>query len=207
MKEFNDDFKSKLYETIEDIENNSLVEIVAIIRGSSGKYRDISLWVAVSFMFITSSFFMFSPFEFDVYMIWLFTFVAFVLAYFLTEIIKPFKRLFVSKKRMKRHVNLYGRAIFQKGGIRFTNEKIGVLFFLSVFERQVIIIPDRGAYTAVPAEYWQQFENDFQTIFDDGNIADAFIRELKKTKHIFAEHILPIENDINELPDNMEVDV
>jgi uncharacterized membrane protein len=74
---------------------------------------------------------MFSPIEFDIYMIWLFTFIAFVLAYFLIEIIKPFKRIFVSKKRMKRHADLYARAIFQKGGIRFTNERIGsvVLFY------------------------------------------------------------------------------
>lgn len=207
MKRFNDDFKSKLYKTIEDIENNSLVEIVSIFRANSGKYRDVSLWVSIVFMFLTSSFFMFSPIEFDVYMIWLITFASFILAYFITEILKPFKRLFVSKKRMKRHVDIYGRAIFQKGGIRFTNEKIGVLIYVSVFEKQVKIIPDRGAFTSVPNEMWEQFENNFQTIFNKSDIAKAFINELKKTQPVFAEYILLIENDINELPDDLEIEL
>lgn len=207
MKEFNDDFKSELYQTIEDIENSSQVEIVAIFRGSSGKYRDVSLWVALTIMFITSSFFMFSPIDFDVYMIWLFTFIAFVLSYFLTEIIKPFKRIFVSKKRMKRHADLYARAVFQKGGIRFTNERIGVLFYFTEFERRVVILPDRGSFSSVPDDYWTQFENGFQTIFNEGNIAEAFLKELKKTKQIFAEYILPVENDINELPDDLEIEI
>ncbi len=207
MKRFNDNFKSKLYKTIEDIENNSLVEIVSIFRASSGSYKDVSLWTAVAFMFLTSSFFMFSPIEFDVYMIWLSTFASFILAYFITEILKPFKRLFVSKKRMKKNVDIYGRAIFQKGGIRFTNEKIGVLIYVSVFEKQVKIIPDRGAFTSVPNEMWEQFESNFQAIFNKSDITGEFINELKKTKPIFAEYILPVENDINELPDDLEIEL
>ena len=207
MKRFNDNFKSKLYKTIEDIENNSLVEIVSIFRANSGTYRDISMWAAVAFMFLTSSFFMFSPIEFDVYMIWLSTFASFILAYFITEILKPFKRLFVSKKRMKKNVDIYGRAIFQKGGIRFTNEKIGVLIYVSVFEKQVKIIPDRGAFTSVPNEMWEQFESNFQAIFNKSDITGEFINELKRTKPIFAEYILPVENDINELPDDLEIEL
>jgi len=207
MKQFNDEFKSKLYETIADIENNSQVEIVAIFRSSSGKYRDVSLWAALAFMFAASSFFMFSPIEFDIYMIWLFTFVSFIFAYFLMEVLKPLKRVFVSKKRMKRHADLYGRAIFQKGGIRFTSEKIGVLIYLSEFERKVVIIPDRGACTLVPDDYWNQFENGFSSVFKERNIAEAFINELKKTKKIFSEYILPVENDINELPDDLEITI
>ncbi len=207
MKRFNEDFKSKLYETIEDIENNSLVEIVSIIKSKSGNYRDVSLWIASAAMFLTDSWLMFSKFEVDVYYIYLITIVSFVLFYLFAELIKPLKRLFVRKKRMKRNTEIYGRAIFQKGGIRFTNEKIGVLFYLSLFEKQVFIIPDRGALTAVPDEEWQKMNVGFQNIFKESNIPDAFINELKKSKTIFAKYILPIENDINELPDDLEVDL
>ena len=69
------------------------------------------------------------------------------------------------------------------------------------------IIPDRGALTAVPDELWDQMEHNFKTIFSHGDIPNAFIKELKSTKAIFAEYILPIENDINELPDDLEVDL
>ena len=206
MKQFNDDFKSKLYETIEDIENNSLVEIISIIKSKSGNYREISLWIAAVAMFLTSSWLMFSKFAVGVYYIYLITIVSFVIVYLLTEIIKSWKRLFIKKKRMKRNVEVYGRAIFQKGGIRFTNERIGVLFYVSMFEKQVFILPDRGAETSVPDEEWQKMNSDFQSIFLEKDIAGAFIKELKKCKDIFAKYILPVENDINELPDDLEVD-
>lgn len=207
MKRFDEKFKSNLYETIEDIENNSLVEVVSIIRSKSGNYRDISLWIASVAMFVTASWLMFSKFEVNVYYIYLITIVSFVIFYLIAELIKPLKRLFVKKKRIKKNVEIYGRAIFQKGGIRFTNARIGVLFYMSLFEKQVFIIPDRGALTAVPDEDWQKIKTDFNNIFTEKDIPEAFIRELKKCKEIFAKYILPIENDINELPDDLEVDL
>ena len=207
MKRFNKDFKAKLYETIEDIENNSLVEVVAVVKAKSGNYRDISLWFAAIFMFSTYSFFMFSPPEFGVYFIYFFSLLSFFLGYLIAELIKPLKRILTKKKRLIRNTDIYARAIFQKGGIRFTNEKIGVLFYVSLFEKRVKIIADRGAFTLVPNEFWRQFKNNFNTIFKTDNPADAFISELKKTKDIFAEYILSIENDINELPDDLEVEL
>lgn len=207
MKRFNENFKSNLYKTIEDIENNSLVEVVSIIKSKSGNYRDVSLWIASVAMFLTASWLMFSKFEVNVYYIYLITIVSFVIFYLLAELIKPLMRIFVNKKRMKRNVEIHGRAIFQKGGIRFTNAGIGVLFYMSLFEKQVFIIPDRGALTAVPDEEWQKIKSDFQNIFKENDIPEAFIRELKKCKEIFAKYILPVENDINELPDDLEVEL
>ncbi len=207
MKRFNEDFKSKLYDTIEDIENNSLVEIVAIIKSKSGIYRDISLWFAIAVMFVASSFFMFSPIIFDVYMIYVFSFLIFILAYLFSELFKSLKRLFIKDKRMTRNIDIYARAIFQKGGIRFTQEKIGVLIYVSLFEKKVKLIGDRGAFTLVPNELWKEMKKDFNSIFDKDDVPAAFIKELQKTKEIFAEFIFPIENDINELPDDLEVEL
>jgi len=207
MKHFNENFKTKLYETIEDIENNSMVEVVAVVKKKSGEYQNVPLWFASVTMFLTYTFFMFYPIIFNVYFIYLATLFSFVFIYFLTGLVKPIKRFLSKKKRLIRNVDIYARAIFQKGGIRFTSEKIGVLFYVSLFEKRVKIIADRGAFTLVPNEYWRQFKKDFNDIFETDNPADAFIEELKKTKAIFAEYILPIENDINELPDDLDVEL
>jgi putative membrane protein len=205
MERFNDAFKSNLYKSIEEIEKHSLVEIVTVIRSNSGKYRDASLWFAAVFMFICSLFFMFSPIEFDVYLIWIFTFTAFIIGWLSAELIKPVKRLFIGKKRMEKNTEIFGRAVFQKGGIGHTEKKIGVLVYVSVFEKQVEIIPDRGAFTMIPAEVWIKMKTDFQSIFSHKETGEALISMLDNTKSIFSQYILPVENDINELPDNLEV--
>jgi putative membrane protein len=207
MKQFNSDFKSKLYEIIEAIENNSMAEIVVVIKAKSGAYRDVSLWSALGFMFLLTTFLMFSPVEFDVYHIYVFSFLSFLLSYFLFELIKPLKRFFINKKRLKKNTEINARAVFQKAGIRFTAEKIGVLIYVSLFEKNVKIIADRGAFTMIPGEYWSRFKNDFNSIFKTNNVSDAFLNELSKTKEVFAEYILPVENDINELPDDLEIDL
>ncbi len=205
MKRFGENFKSKLSKTIKDIENNSLVEIVAVVKAKSADYKDVSLRIAFAGMALLFSWLMFSDFEINVYYIYFITIISFVVFYFLSELIKPFQVLFISKKRMKRNVEIYARALFQKGGVRFTKDKIGVLFFVSLFEKQVYIIPDRGALTALPDDDWQTIRNNFQTIFKSNDISDAFIAELQKCKSIFANYIPPVENDINELPDDLDL--
>ena len=207
MKGFNQDFKTKLYSTIEYIENNSLVEVVTIVKASSSKYYDFAIMMGAIFMAVFHTYFIFSPFEYDPYLIYLITLLSFVGGYFLVELIPSFKRLLISKKRKQRMVEIYGRAIFQKGGIRFTNDKIGVLIFVSLFEKTAMIIPDRGAETKVPDEEWQKIKEGFNNIFNFDDVPTALLNELQKCKPIFAEYILPIENDINELPDDLEVDL
>ena len=207
MKYFNEDFKQNLYETIEDIENHSLTEAVAVVKSHSAQYRDVSLWFGFSLMAVLYTFFMFSPFEFNVYVIYFVSLFSFPLGYLLVEFFPVLKRLLISNARLHKQSEIHARAIFQKGGIRFTEEKIGVLFYVSVFEKAVTILPDRGAETAVPEDDWNNMRESFANIFSSDNPAKAFIEELKKTKPIFAENILPVENDINELPDDLEVEL
>lgn len=206
MKQFDEAFKTKLYETIEDIENNSLVEVVAIIRSQSSYYKDISLWAAFLLMAVLYTFFMFAPIDFNVYLIYFFTVLSFPAMYVLTESFQNIKRPFINKKTANRKVEIYSRAVFQKGGVRHTQEKIGVLFYVSLLEKQVRVIPDRGAETMVPKEEWDKINAEFSGIFAEENKANAFLNTLAGCKAVFSEYIPPVENDINELPDNLEVE-
>ena len=89
--------------------------------------------------------------------------------------------------------------------MRFTEEKIGVLFFVSFLEKKVMIIADRGAKMAVPEEEWNTIQEHFDSIFNEGIVSDNILKSLANCKDIFNSYIPPIENDINELPDNLEV--
>ena len=207
MKRFNEDFRTRLYDTIKDIENHSLVEVVVLIKAQSGSYRDIPVWAGMIASFLVYTFFMFSPFEFDVYLIYAFTLLSFPLVYTIFTSLPKLKVKFAKRSRMDRNVEISARAIFQKGGVRFTSERIGTLIYLSILEQKVYVLPDRGAKNAVPAEDWAKIETDFQSIFNEPNLPDALLEKLAKCKPIFSEFIPPVENDINELPDNMDVEL
>ncbi len=207
MKRFNEDFKTRLYSTIKDIENNSLVEIVVLIKQQSGKYRDIALWAGVIFSFTLYTFFMFSPFSFDVFIIYAFTILSFFAVFSLFSASPIIESKFIKQKRKDKNVEIAGRAIFQKAGIRFTSERIGMLIYFSLFEQRVYILPDRGTKNAIPADDWAKMEKDFNSVFASQNIAEAILELLAKYKGIFTQFLPPIENDVNELPDNMDVDL
>jgi putative membrane protein len=207
MKRFNEDFRTRLYDTIKDIENNSLVEIVVLIKAQSGSYRDIPIWAGMIASFVVYTFFMFSPFEFDVYLIYAFTLLSFPLVYTIFTSLPKLKAKFTKRCRMDRNVEINARAIFQKGGVRFTSERIGTLIYLSILEQKVFILPDRGAKNAVPAQDWEKIEADFQSIFNEANLPDALLEKLASCQPIFHEFIPPVENDINELPDDLDVEL
>lgn len=207
MKRFDENFRTKLYDTIKKIEDNSLAEIVVIIKPASGKYRDIPVWSGVVFAILLYTFFMFSHFEFDAYLIYAFTVIAFFLAWSIVAASNFIQKLFVKKSRKERNVEIRARAIFQKGGLRFTQERIGVLFYVSLFEKSVYILPDRGAEHSIPAEEWENMRSDFQTIFKADDVAEELIHKLDKWQPVFTKYIPPVENDINELPDDMEVNL
>jgi putative membrane protein len=205
MKHFDEDFKTRLWQTIEAIENDSLVEVVVMVKPFSDEYPDIPLLWGAGFAFIALTFFMFTPFIFGDYLLYSGTLGAFALGMALALFVNPLKRLFISKKRMERSVEIMARALFQKGGMHHTQEHIGTLIYCSVFEKSVYILPDRGAKHAVPEDEWQQIREGFRDIFNAPNPADKLLEQLKKCQPVFAEYIPPVENDINELPDDLEV--
>ena len=207
MKQFNEHFKNKLYQTISDIEDNSLVEVVTIIREKSEAYKDIGFLVASIFTAIVLTIMILIPIDIPDYpfVAYIFTFVSFFIAFFLTMNFPALLKLFIKQKRIDRSVEIMSRAIFQKGGIRFTEDKIGVLFFVSYFEKKIVIVADRGAKMAVPQEDWDNIQAQFDTCFKEGEVSKNILKVLSNTKDIFNSYIPPIENDINELPDNLEV--
>ena len=207
MKNFDTNFKEKLRKVIEEIENNSLIEVVTIVRPRSESYRDVPIWWGMIFTFFTFTILMFIPYvlgDYTFYAAVIFSFfVGLILSWSFVTMQKPL----ISKERMNKSVEIMARAIFQKGGIRNTNTKIGTLIYVSVFEKQVYIIADDGAETNVPEEEWSKIKENFNAIFKANNPADALINVLNTCKPIFSEYIPPIENDINELPDDLEVDL
>ena len=205
MKYFNQSFKEKLQEVIEEIESQSLVEVVVVAKPRSSKYADVPLGWGIGAVFATFTFLMFSHIEFPHDLFYAITLASFVVGMLIPLAIKPAMRLFIGKTRMRKAVEIMGRAFFQKAGIRHTQDEIGVLFYVSVFEKQEFVLPDRGAANEVPQEEWEAMQDRLSTVFSADDPASQLLKELRDCAPIFSAFIPPIENDINELPDYVDV--
>lgn len=205
LKKFDQAFKNKLWKAIANIENSSLAEIVVIVKPRSDNYGESSLMFSSALAFLVFSFLMFSNLEFHHFDIYLYVFLSFLSGMILTTVLEPLQRLLIRKKDRERMVEIMARASFQKGGIHHTSSETGILVYVSLFEKKVIVVPDRGAEMAIPPAEWKKIRNGFDQIFEQTNPADALIAQLNACQNMISRCIPPVENDINELPDDLEI--
>ncbi|MDD1609249.1 MAG: TPM domain-containing protein [Methylococcaceae bacterium] len=120
----------------------------------------------------------------------------------------PFiQRILAGKKRKQRNVEIMARALFQKGGLHHTSTKIATLIYISLLEKMVYVVADRGAQMAIPEEEWQKITTNLENIFKAKNTPEALLIELKKCKETFHRYIPALENNINELPNDLSIDL
>ena len=90
--------------------------------------------------------------------------------------------------------------MFYEAGIANTNAEVGVIVYLSLLERRLEIIADRGVLTKVPANEW----ND--AVFELHNAGRTpeptqFQNVLRKFGQLLATHLPATGENPNELPD------
>lgn len=205
QKIFNDIFQAKLYEAVEAIEKESDVEIVTIVYSHSHSYRAVSLTVAAIATYLIYSGLMFTPTLISDFTLYAVPILVFLAVFFLIDKIPAIKRVLIPQKTKEKSVEIYARALFQKAGIHHTERHTGLLIFISLLEKSVKIIPDRGVQSALKAADWEKIQGHFDAIFEANEIENGIIQALAKSKEIFALNLPVLPDDINELPDYIEI--
>lgn len=208
MKKFtHPDFQTQLSNVITDLEQASQIEVVVLIKQCSANYEDVPLGLGINLSVLTFSYLFLIDTDFDSYMVYFTTLTAFALGALLGLMLPFMKRILVRKSRKQHNVEIMARALFQKGGLHHTSAKIGTLIYISLLEKMVYIVADRGAQMAIPEAEWQKITKDLQGIFNTKNPAESLLIELVKCKDTFHRYIPALENNINELPNNLSIDL
>lgn len=84
-----------------------------------------------------------------------------------------------------------------------TEERTGVLLFVSVGEHYVEILADKGINDRVEAGTWDSLVADFVEEVKRGRIADGFVRTIEGCGDLLETHFPAGEGDRNELPDHL----
>lgn len=208
MKKFtHPDFQTRLGKLIAELEQASHIEVVVLIKPRSANYDDVPLGLGANLSMIMFSYLFLVDTSFDSYLVYFMTLSAFGLGMLLGIVLPMMQRLLAGKQRKQRNVEIMARALFQKGGLHHTSTKVGTLIYVSLLEKMVYIVADRGAQIAIPDTEWQQINADLAGIFKAKNPAEALLIELEKCKDIFHQYIPALENNINELPDDLSIDL
>jgi putative membrane protein len=101
----------------------------------------------------------------------------------------------------RRQAGRLSREQFHALGLDQTRGRTGILLFVSVAERYVEILADRGIDEKVPPGTWKEIVAAFTPQVREGKIADGFVGALTACGALLISHFPRAAEDRNELPD------
>lgn len=180
-------------------------EIVPMIVSSSQHYTAASLLSSMTLSLITAPAVTMILGRHDM---WTFValYVIFIVPfYILAHNLEFLKRLFTSRAERSDAVQQGAFAAFYRNGLYRTKDETGILLYISLFERSVWILADRGINKKVPAGTWDCIVSDITAGIHAGNGVDALIKAIQHTGDILKKHF-PVKNDDRDELDNLIVD-
>jgi putative membrane protein len=122
-------------------------------------------------------------------------------------VIVPLKRILIPKKIKARMVMINALATFQKAGISLTRNRTGLLIYYSQFEQIVQVVADEGVKRNLPVKEIEHIDEIFSNIHRQKNPVLAFIGQVINLKEILSKYLPTTPDDINELPDNLDINL
>lgn len=136
--------------------------------------------------------------------LWLFLSVymaAFIIIHELIKYILPLKRLFISIKEMNEEVEEAAINAFYKNELYKTRDKTGVLIYISVFEKKVWVLADKGINSKVDPGTWKEIVSIIVNGIKEKKQSEAIVKAIEKTGEILSTHFPCKKDDMNELTD------
>lgn len=196
---FSEEERNKIEEAVQAAECCTIGEVAVMVVESSDKYREAAvlggiLFAAVAAFSITEIFFASSlTFFIPLCVLVSFPFIK------LVSILPLLKTAFTGRLRREEAVRDRAvRAFFEKGLYK-TKANTGVLFFLSLLERKVWVLADKGIYEKIDQETLDRFAQSVSQGIKDRRACDALCSAISEAGTVLSKHF-PIEpGDTNEL--------
>ena len=189
-----------LFQCVKEIESGTDAEIVIVVRARSGSYRHADYLFGALFAFAGLLFLLFLPVDFHAYWVPIDIAVLFALGAYLCAWSSTLRRWLTTKRFRKEAARAGAAAMFYEAGIANTNAEMGVLIYLSLLERRLELIADRGVLKAVPQLEWNQRLSQLHQVGRQPD-AEKFLKALGDLGALLAKHLPATGENPNELPD------
>lgn len=197
---FDDVAREALTDCVKKIETTTDAELVLVVRARSGSYRHADYLFGALLAFASLLFLLFSPFEFHQYWVAIDVALLFALGSFAASRSNTLRRLLTSEKFRYEAVRTSAAAMFYEAGIANTNAEMGVLIYLSILERRLELISDRGVLKGVNALEWNQILFDLRQAGRKPE-PQTLLAGLENLGALLANHLPATGENPNELPD------
>ena len=197
--------REKIKNSVKEAEKYTSGEIVPMVISRSYHYPMSDVIGGGVFAFPLSlifTYFMGGWFWIGHFNLWLFLGIFAVLFIIFHQIIKHthgLKRFFISDREITEEVEEAAVTSFFREGLYHTRDETGILIFVSVFERRVWVLADRGINEKVKQGQWDEIVAMIIEGIKSDNQADAICKAVDEMGRILKEHFPIKADDTNEL--------
>lgn len=156
MKKLDPAVVAELEAKVHELERLSSVELVLEVRGRSGGYGHATARAGALVAFLGLLALLISPIPVGSVWLALDVLVLYAIGHGIALRSNAVKRVMTSKTERASQVRTAAAALFYERGIANTKGETGLLLYLSLLERRMEMIADRGVLRAVPAIEWNQ---------------------------------------------------
>ena len=200
---FTEEERERIKEATRDTESGTIGEIAVMVVDSSDQYAEAEVIGGIMLGGLVSLITTVLFFHSSVWSYIPMSFLLFFPSLLLLRKVPSFKPAFIGKKRMQEAVRQRAvRAFFEKGLYK-TKDNTGVLFFLSLLERKVWVLADKGIHEKIEQKTLNRFAKTVSQVVKDGRSCDALCGAIKETGLLLAGHFPIAPGDTNELSDDL----
>ena len=143
----------------------------------------------------------------DPLFIFLSTILAGLLGAIAVHTVDPLKRVMLSQTHLDQATRKRAENAFLEEEVFNTRHRTGIMIFVSFFEREVMVMADRGISKVVEQKEWDKMVRDIIEKIRMGKVTDGIEAAILRCGEILLEkgfHKTP--DDINELRDDLRIE-
>ena len=207
--------RNRIQTAVAEAESGTSGEIVACLMPSSDSYGIGYLRAAILFALVGTIVAAFVVRSYTGWgLVWLFSplgFASFMMACGLIGALAAalwpsFRRWMVGKARLRRMVRLQAYRAFVSEEVFRTQDRTGILIFVSLFEHRVEVLADEGISGVVDANAWTGVVDGLVGELRAGRVADGFEQAIASCGSILQKAgVVRAPDDDDELPNDLRV--
>jgi putative membrane protein len=195
--------KEKLKAVTQEVESRTIGEIVVIVVDRSDHYIEAEVLGGVLLGSLLSLILTLLYFHSSVWSYVPLSFLFFFPSRMLFQRVEALKKLFIGIRRKEEAVRLRAERAFFEKGLYKTKKDTGVLFFLSLLERKVWILADKGIYEKMDQGTLNRYANEVSRGIRESRACEALSKAIREIGVLLSKHFPITPDDADELPDDV----
>ncbi|MFZ3253058.1 MAG: TPM domain-containing protein [Syntrophales bacterium] len=200
---FSEDENERIRQAVGQAETDTSGEIATMVVDYSDSYREAEILGALSLSGLLGLILALAIHHVTIWSYIPLVILFFIPARYLFRRFPHLKLPFVGKRRVLEAVRERAvRAFFEKGLYK-TRDETGILIFISILERKVWILGDKGIDAKIAPQFWRSLADELSAGLRQNRACEALCTVIEKCGKTLKEHFPRRGDDVNELEDEL----